>query len=92
MIFEVNQENGKIIVTNRSDKTVTVREIRLTIETTVITPEEKLSIRKITDEMKIVSRLKPNDRIEIKTYYTNVVSVSVVYELEGVVEREDHEL
>ncbi len=92
MKFSVQVDGNKITIQNLTDKPLKIKELRITVETTIITPEEKFALRKISDEIKLDRTLKPKESIEIRSYYTNIVGVSIIYEELGEVLREDHNL
>ncbi|MCG2887794.1 MAG: hypothetical protein L7H21_00210 [Sulfolobales archaeon] len=92
MKFSAKIQDNKIIIENKSGKPLLVKELRIFIKTTVITPEERFAVRKISDEMRLNMTLTPNSSIEVRTYYTNVVGVSIIYEEDGQLLREDHEV
>jgi len=70
MKFSAKIQDNKIIIENKSDKPLLIKELRIFVETTVITPEERFAVRKISDEMRLNTTLMPNSSIEVRTYYT----------------------
>jgi hypothetical protein len=64
MKFSAKIQDNKIIIENKSGKPLLIKELRIFVETTVITPEERFTVRKISDEMRLYTTLMPNSSIE----------------------------
>lgn len=85
--FEAKICGEKLILQNKSGKTLFIREILIKYRVTVTTVDEKTALKTITDSIKINRDVQ--DKIEIPLVSTDVAEISVIYRQDEITLRED---
>ena len=85
--FEAKICGEKLILQNKSGKTLFIREILIKYRVTVTTVDEKTALRTVTDSIKVDKDIQ--DKLEIQLASTDIAEISVIYREGDVTLRED---
>ncbi len=85
--FEARICGEKLILQNKSGKTLFIREVLVKYKVTVTTVDEKTALKTITDSIEINKEIQ--NSLEIQLVSTDVAEVSVIYKQDDVTLRED---
>ncbi|BDC19881.1 hypothetical protein [Acidianus sp. HS-5] len=86
-LFEAKICGEKLILQNKSGKSLFIREILVKYKVTVTTVDEKTALKTITDYIEINKEIQ--DKLEIQLVSTDVAEVSIIYKQDDVTLRED---
>lgn len=90
--IDVILQDGSLVLTNKSNKKVLIRNVVLHYRITAITVEGQRTARSISEERKIEKELKPNEKIQIQNILPEIKMVSVIYTVDDRTVRDDIEI
>jgi hypothetical protein len=75
----ISLQDDYLVIKNVGKSPLTLLEVNIKYEVTVITIEERTALRTVSFTEKVNKTLKPNEEVKIKTELKDISNVEIVY-------------